>query len=113
MTGHMPKRDNITDVFVIGGGVDGCGITRDAIGRGYSVFLAEMGDLASDTSSAATKLIHGRLRYLEYYEFRLVHEALAERELLWGLAPHILWPMRFVLPRHRGLRPDWFLRLGL
>ncbi|HWV01318.1 MAG TPA: glycerol-3-phosphate dehydrogenase [Devosia sp.] len=109
----MPKRDNITDVFVIGGGVNGCGIARDAIGRGYSVFLAEMGDLASGTSSAATKLIHGGLRYLEYYEFRLVHEALAEREILWAMAPHIIWPMRFVLPHHKGLRPAWFLRLGL
>jgi glycerol-3-phosphate dehydrogenase len=109
----MAKRDNITDVFVIGGGVNGCGIARDAAGRGYSVFLAEMGDLASGTSSAATKLIHGGLRYLEYYEFRLVHEALAEREVLWAMAPHIIWPMRFVLPHHKGLRPAWFLRLGL
>ena len=109
----MAKRDNITDVFVIGGGVNGCGIARDAVGRGYSVFLAEMGDLASGTSSAATKLVHGGLRYLEYYEFRLVHEALAEREVLWAMAPHIIWPMRFVLPHHKGLRPAWFLRLGL
>ena len=109
----MAKRDNITDVFVIGGGVNGCGIARDAVGRGYSVFLAEMGDLASGTSSAATKLVHGGLRYLEYYEFRLVHEALAEREVLWAMAPHIISPMRFVLPHHKGLRPAWFLRLGL
>jgi glycerol-3-phosphate dehydrogenase len=109
----MAKRDNITDIFVIGGGVNGCGIARDAIGRGYSVFLAEMGDLASGTSSAATKLVHGGLRYLEYYEFRLVHEALAEREILWAMAPHIIKPMRFVLPHHKGLRPAWFLRLGL
>jgi glycerol-3-phosphate dehydrogenase len=109
----MASRDNITDVFVIGGGVNGCGIARDAIGRGYSVFLAEMGDLASGTSSAATKLIHGGLRYLEYYEFRLVHEALAEREILWAMAPHIIKPMRFVLPHHKGLRPAWLLRLGL
>jgi len=109
----MAKRDNITDIFVIGGGVNGCGIARDAAGRGYSVFLAEMGDLASGTSSAATKLIHGGLRYLEFYEFRLVHEALAEREVLWAMAPHIIWPMRFVLPHHKGLRPAWFLRLGL
>jgi len=113
MTDYMAKRDNITDVFVIGGGVNGCGIARDAVGRGYSVFLAEMGDLASGTSSAATKLVHGGLRYLEYYEFRLVHEALAEREVLWAMAPHIIWPMRFVLPHHKGLRPAWFLRLGL
>lgn len=109
----MAKRDNITDIFVIGGGVNGCGIARDAAGRGYSVFLAEMGDLASGTSSAATKLIHGGLRYLEYYEFRLVHEALAEREVLWAMAPHIIWPMRFILPHHKGLRPSWLLRLGL
>src|SRR3982751_6520300 len=113
MTDYMAKRDNITDVFVIGGGVNGCGIARDAVGRGYSVFLAEMGDLASGTSSAATKLVHGGLRYLEYYEFRLVREALAEREVLWAMAPHIIWPMRFVLPHHKGLRPAWFLRLGL
>jgi glycerol-3-phosphate dehydrogenase len=109
----MAKKDNITDVFVIGGGVNGCVIARDAVGRGYSVFLAEMGDLASGTSSAATKLVHGGLRYLEHYEFRLVHEALAEREVLWAMAPHIIWPMRFVLPHHKGLRPAWFLRLGL
>src|ERR1043166_6737485 len=109
----MAKRDNITDVFVIGGGVNGCGIARDAAGRGYSVFLAEMGDLASGTSSAATKLIHGGLRYLEYYEFRLVHEALAEREVLLRAAPHIIRPLRLILPHHAGLRPRWFLRLGL
>jgi glycerol-3-phosphate dehydrogenase len=113
MTDYMAKRDNITDIFVIGGGVNGCGIARDAVGRGYSVFLAEMGDLASGTSSAATKLVHGGLRYLEYYEFRLVHEALAEREVLWAMAPHIISPLRFVLPHHKGLRPAWFLRLGL
>jgi glycerol-3-phosphate dehydrogenase len=101
------------DVFVIGGGVNGCGIARDAAGRGYSVMLAEMGDLASGTSSAATKLIHGGLRYLEYYEFRLVHEALAEREVLWAAAPHIVWPLRFVLPHHKGLRPAFVLRTGL
>jgi glycerol-3-phosphate dehydrogenase len=109
----MAKRENITDVFVIGGGVNGCGIARDAAGRGFSVFLAEMGDLASGTSSAATKLVHGGLRYLEYYEFRLVREALAEREILWAMAPHVIWPLRFVLPHHKGLRPAWLLRLGL
>lgn len=101
------------DVFVIGGGINGCGIARDAIGRGYSVFLAEMDDFASGTSSKATKLIHGGLRYLEYYEFRLVREALKEREVLWRIAPHIIWPMRFVLPHAPGLRPAWLLRLGL
>ncbi len=109
----MAKRENISDIFVIGGGVNGCGIARDAAGRGYSVFLAEMGDLASGTSSAATKLVHGGLRYLEYYEFRLVREALAEREVLWAMAPHIIWPLRFVLPHHKGMRPAWLLRLGL
>jgi glycerol-3-phosphate dehydrogenase len=109
----MARRENITDIFVIGGGVNGCGIARDAAGRGFSVFLAEMGDLASGTSSAATKLVHGGLRYLEHYEFRLVREALAEREVLWSMAPHIIWPLRFVLPHHKGLRPAWFLRLGL
>lgn len=109
----MASRDNIFDIFVIGGGVNGCAIARDAIGRGFSVMLAEMDDLASGTSSAATKLIHGGLRYLEYYEFRLVRESLAEREVLWAMAPHIVWPLRFVLPHHKGLRPAWFLRLGL
>ncbi len=103
----------IYDIFVIGGGINGCGIARDAAGRGYSVFLAEMNDLASGTSSAATKLIHGGLRYLEHYEFRLVREALMEREVLWSIAPHIIWPLRIVLPHHKGLRPAWFLRLGL
>lgn len=103
----------IHDIFVIGGGINGCGIARDAVGRGYSVFLAEMNDLASGTSSGSTKLIHGGLRYLEHYEFRLVRESLMEREVLWKNAPHIIWPMRFVLPHHRGLRPAWLLRLGL
>ena len=101
------------DIFVIGGGINGCGIARDAVGRGYSVFLAEMNDLASGTSSGSTKLIHGGLRYLEYYEFRLVRESLMEREVLWRMAPHIIWPMRFVLPHADGLRPAWLLRLGL
>ncbi|WP_019995563.1 glycerol-3-phosphate dehydrogenase [Aureimonas ureilytica] len=101
------------DVFIIGGGINGCGIARDAAGRGYSVGLAEMNDLASGTSSWSTKLIHGGLRYLEHYEFRLVREALMEREVLWGIAPHIVRPLRFVLPYHSGLRPAWLLRLGL
>jgi glycerol-3-phosphate dehydrogenase len=108
----MVKR-SIYDVFVIGGGINGCGIARDAVGRGYSVMLAEMNDLASGTSSWSTKLIHGGLRYLEHYEFRLVRESLMEREVLWGNAPHIIWPLRFILPHHKGLRPAWFLRLGL
>jgi len=103
----------IHDLFVIGGGVNGCGIARDAAGRGLKVFLAEQSDLASGTSSASTKLIHGGLRYLEHYEFRLVHEALAERELLLASAPHIIWPLKFVLPHEKGLRPVWMLRLGL
>ena len=103
----------IHDIVVVGGGINGCGIARDAAGRGYDVLLAEKDDLASGTSSAATKLIHGGLRYLEHYEFRLVQEALAEREVLWSAAPHIIWPLRLVLPHHRGLRPAWLLRLGL
>lgn len=103
----------IHDVLVIGGGINGCGVARDAVGRGYSVYLAEMNDLASGTSSGSTKLIHGGLRYLEHYEFRLVRESLMEREVIWKNAPHIVWPMRFVLPHHKGLRPAWLLRLGL
>jgi glycerol-3-phosphate dehydrogenase len=103
----------IHDIFIVGGGINGCGIARDAVGRGYSVCLAEMDDLASGTSSGSTKLIHGGLRYLEHYEFRLVREALMEREVLWKMAPHIIWPMRFVLPYAKGLRPAWLIRLGL
>jgi glycerol-3-phosphate dehydrogenase len=123
------------DLFVIGGGINGCGIARDAAGRGLSVVLAEKGDLAGATSSASTKLFHGGLRYLEYFEFRLVREALIERETLLRAMPHISWPMRFVLPYHRdmrfesetptsrllsavmpwmkGRRPAWLIRLGL
>lgn len=101
------------DLAVIGGGINGCGIARDAAGRGASVVLFEKDDLASATSSRSTKLIHGGLRYLEHYEFRLVREALMERERLWAIAPHIIWPLRFVLPHHKGLRPAWLLRLGL
>ncbi|WP_306116094.1 MULTISPECIES: glycerol-3-phosphate dehydrogenase [unclassified Roseovarius] len=123
------------DLFVIGGGINGCGIARDAAGRGLRVELAEMNDLASATSSASTKLFHGGLRYLEYFEFRLVREALIERETLLRAMPHISWPMRFVLPYHkdmrfeaetptskllsrvmpwmRGRRPAWLIRLGL
>ncbi len=133
----MPdSTDNtVTDLFVIGGGINGCGIARDAAGRGLSVKLAEMNDLASATSSASTKLFHGGLRYLEYFEFRLVREALIEREVLLKAMPHISWPMRFVLPYHKdmrfdsetptsrllgfvmpwmkGRRPAWLIRLGL
>ncbi|HYM36450.1 MAG TPA: glycerol-3-phosphate dehydrogenase, partial [Steroidobacteraceae bacterium] len=101
------------DLLVVGGGINGVGIARDAAGRGLSVCLVEQDDLASHTSSKATKLIHGGLRYLEYYEFRLVREALLERERLLGIAPHIIWPMRFVLPHVPALRPRWLLRLGL
>jgi glycerol-3-phosphate dehydrogenase len=101
------------DIAIIGGGINGCGIARDAAGRGLSIYLCEQNDLASGTSSWSTKLIHGGLRYLEHYEFRLVREALIERERLWRLAPHIISPLRFVLPAHRGLRPSWMLRLGL
>ena len=123
------------DLFVIGGGINGCGIARDAVGRGYSVKLAEMNDLASATSSASTKLFHGGLRYLEFFEFRLVREALIERETLLRAMPHISWPMRFVLPYHadmrfesdtpasrflslfmpwmKGRRPAWMIRFGL
>ena len=106
-------KDDMYDVFIIGGGINGCGVARDAAGRGYSVMLAEKGDLAQGTSSGSTKLIHGGLRYLEHYEFRLVRESLKERERLWAIAPHIIWPMRFVLPHARHLRPGWLLRLGL
>ncbi len=101
------------DIFIIGGGINGAGIARDAVGRGYSVCLCEAGDFGSGTSSASTKLVHGGLRYLEHYEFRLVREALMEREVLWRMAPHIIRPLRFVLPHHSGLRPAWLLRLGL
>ncbi|MBU1564975.1 MAG: glycerol-3-phosphate dehydrogenase [Proteobacteria bacterium] len=103
----------VFDLAVIGGGINGCGIARDAAGRGVSVFLCEQGDLACGTSSASTKLIHGGLRYLEYYEFRLVREALHEREVLLTAAPHIITPLRFILPHHQGLRPAWLIRLGL
>jgi glycerol-3-phosphate dehydrogenase len=101
------------DIAIVGGGINGCGIARDAAGRGLKVFLCEKNDFGSATSSASTKLIHGGLRYLEFYEFRLVREALMERERLLAIAPHIIWPMRFVLPHHVGLRPRWMLRLGL
>ena len=123
------------DLFIIGGGINGCGIARDAAGRGLSVTLAEQGDLAQATSSASTKLFHGGLRYLEYFEFGLVRKALEERETLLVAMPHISWPMRFVLPYHpdmrfegdtptgkllgtfmpwmKGRRPAWLIRLGL
>lgn len=133
----MPKQkqNQISDLFIIGGGINGCGIARDASGRGLSVTLVEMDDLASATSSSSTKLFHGGLRYLEYLEIRLVREALKEREILLRNMPHISWPMRFVLPYHKdmryegdspvsrmlsifmpwakGQRPAWLIRLGL
>ncbi|MEO9600946.1 glycerol-3-phosphate dehydrogenase [Parasphingorhabdus sp.] len=101
------------DLAIIGGGINGVGIARDAAGRGLKVLLVERDDLASHTSSASTKLVHGGLRYLEHYEFNLVRKALKEREVLLRAAPHIIWPMRFVLPVDEGMRPAWFLRLGL
>jgi glycerol-3-phosphate dehydrogenase len=101
------------DLAIIGGGINGAGIARDAAGRGLSVLLVEQNDLASGTSSKSTKLIHGGLRYLEFHAFRLVREALIEREVLIRLAPHLTRPLRFVLPHHAGLRPAWMLRLGL
>jgi glycerol-3-phosphate dehydrogenase len=104
---------DLYDLLVIGGGVNGTGIARDAAGRGLSVLLCERGDLAEGTSSRSTKLIHGGLRYLEYYEFRLVREALIEREVLLRAAPHIVWPMRFVLPHSPEQRPVWMIRMGL
>lgn len=109
----MSGEAGVYDLAIIGGGINGVGIARDATGRGLKVVLAEQGDLASGTSSASTKLIHGGLRYLEHYEFRLVREALIEREVLLQAAPHIIRPLRFVLPHHKGLRPWPVLRLGL
>lgn len=101
------------DLLVIGGGINGCGIARDAAGRGLSVALIEAGDIGGATSSASTKLIHGGLRYLEFYEFGLVRKALAEREVLLDIAPHIAWPLPFVLPYEAHLRPAWMIRAGL
>ena len=98
------------DLIVVGGGVNGAGIARDAVGRGLSVLLCEKDDLAQGTSSRSGKLVHGGLRYLEYYEFRLVREALIEREVLLNAAPHIIWPMRFVLPHSPEQRPAWLVR---
>lgn len=105
--------EHMLDLFVIGGGINGAGIARDAAGRGLSVMMCEKDDLAQGTSSRSGKLVHGGLRYLEYYEFRLVREALIEREVLLNAAPHIIWPMRFVLPHSPSDRPAWLVRLGL
>ncbi|MGR4871462.1 glycerol-3-phosphate dehydrogenase [Variovorax sp. LARHSF232] len=101
------------DVLIVGGGINGCGIARDLAGRGWSVVLCEQDDLASHTSSSSTKLIHGGLRYLEYYEFGLVRKALQEREVLLKSAPHIMWPLRFVMPHDPAMRPAWMIRIGL
>jgi glycerol-3-phosphate dehydrogenase len=109
-TGTEPRS---VDLLVVGGGINGAGIARDAAGRGLSVLLCEQDDLASGTSSRSGKLVHGGLRYLEYYDFRLVREALIEREVLLAAAPHIIWPLRFVLPHSQGQRPAWLIRLGL
>ena len=101
------------DLFIVGGGINGCGIAAEASARGISVGLCEQDDLASATSSASSKLIHGGLRYLEHYEFRLVREALAEREILLHKAPHLIKPLRFILPHRPHLRPAWMIRIGL
>ncbi len=101
------------DLFIIGGGINGAGIARDAAGRGLTVALAERDDLAGGTSWASSKLVHGGLRYLEHYKFRLVREALAEREVLLRIAPHLVRPLRFVMPYQPALRPAWMIRLGL
>ena len=101
------------DVLVVGGGINGAGIARDLAGRGLSVLLCEKDDLAAHTSSSSTKLIHGGLRYLEYYEFAMVRKSLAEREVLLKSAPHIMWPLRFVMPHDPGTRPVWMIRIGL
>ncbi len=101
------------DLLIIGGGINGAGIARDAAGRGLKVLLCEKHDLAGATSSSSSKLVHGGLRYLESYEFALVRQALAEREVLLNIAPHLIWPLRFVLPVEVGMRPAWVLRLGL
>ncbi|WP_300014014.1 glycerol-3-phosphate dehydrogenase [uncultured Roseobacter sp.] len=135
LVASLQKQSDTYDLFIVGGGINGCGIARDAAGRGLSVALAEMNDLASATSSASTKLFHGGLRYLEYFEINLVRHALAEREMLLKAMPHISWPMRFVLPYHKdmrfegstptsrilntlmpwmkGRRPAWLIRFGL
>ncbi len=109
----MSRPDRDCDLLVVGGGINGAGIARDAAGQGLSVVLVEKDDLAAHTSSSSTKLIHGGLRYLEQYEFRLVRKALAEREVLLEAAPHIMWPLRFVLPHEPHLRPAWMIRAGL
>lgn len=110
---HELPNDLLNDLLIVGGGINGAGMARDAAGRGLRVALCEKGDLAGATSSASSKLIHGGLRYLEYFEFRLVREALAEREVLLHIAPHLVRPLRFVLPLVNTIRPAWMVRLGL
>ena len=113
-TSPGPGSDHgVVDIAVIGGGINGAGIARDAAGRGLKVLLCEKDDFAEGTSSRSGKLVHGGLRYLEYYEFRLVREALIEREVLLASAPHIIWPMRFVLPHSPEQRPAWLIKTGL
>lgn len=112
-TPNKSGKTEACDVFIIGGGINGCGIARELVGRGYDVQLAEMRDLSSGTSSWSTKLIHGGLRYLEYYEFGLVRKALQEREVLMRMAPHLIHPLRFILPHLPDMRPKWLLRAGL
>ena len=109
----MNDGQEVLDLLIIGGGINGAGIARDAAGRGLRVMLVERHDLAQATSSSSSKLIHGGLRYLEHREFRLVREALAEREVLLRAAPHIIWPLRFVLPHRPQMRPRWLIRAGL
>ncbi|HIE20820.1 MAG TPA: glycerol-3-phosphate dehydrogenase, partial [Rhodospirillales bacterium] len=109
----MTSGEDIYDLLIVGGGINGCGIACDAAGRGLHVALVEQDDLANATSSASSKLIHGGLRYLESFQFRLVRKALAEREVMLGRAPHIIRPLRFVLPHQNQVRPAWMIRLGL
>jgi glycerol-3-phosphate dehydrogenase len=110
---HRAASETDCDALIVGGGINGCGIARDLAGRGWRVILCEKDDLAAHTSSASTKLIHGGLRYLEYYEFSLVRKALQEREVLLRSAPHIMWPLRFVMPHDPSMRPAWMIRIGL
>ncbi len=112
-TDNQPASGEVFDVLVIGGGINGVGVARDAAGRGLSVLLCEQGDLGGATSSASSKLLHGGLRYLEQFQFRMVRHALAEREVLLEAAPHIVWPLRFVLPHSRSIRPYWMLKIGM
>ena len=113
MKKHVKDTNPRFDICIIGGGINGCGIARELSAKGYKVFLADKNDISSGTSSWSTKLIHGGLRYLEYYEFRLVREALREREILMQMAPHLIHPLRFILPHLPSMRPKWLLRLGL